>query len=41
MHFDVERFANHKVVDPAGIEQRLGDLWADQPQVILFLRHFG
>ena len=41
MTFDVEAFADHEVVDPDGAPQRLGDLWADQTQVILFLRHFG
>ena len=39
--FDTAQFADHVVVDPDGEEQRLGDLWAEQPQVILFLRHFG
>ena len=39
--FDTAQFADHVVVDPDGDEQRLGDLWAEQPQVILFLRHFG
>ncbi|MDJ0791886.1 MAG: hypothetical protein QNJ71_08320 [Acidimicrobiia bacterium] len=41
MPFDTAQFADHIVVDPDGEEQRLGDLWAEQPQVILFLRHFG
>ena len=41
MSFDVEALADQVLVDPEGDEQRLGDLWADQPQVILFLRHFG
>jgi len=41
MTFDVEALADHEVVDPEGRPQRLGDLWADRPQLILFLRHFG
>ena len=41
MPFDVETLADHEVVDPSGAPQRLGELWSDQPQVILFLRHFG
>ena len=41
MPFDTEQFADQILVDPDGAEQRLGDLWTDQPQVLLFLRHFG
>jgi hypothetical protein len=41
MPFDVSALANHTLVDPDGAEQRLGDLWAERPQVLLFLRHFG
>jgi hypothetical protein len=26
---------------PDGKEYRLGDLWADRPVVLVFLRHFG
>ena len=41
MTFDSRQLADEVLVDPDGAEQRLGDLWAEQPQVILFLRHFG
>ncbi len=41
MPFDVPALAGHVVVDPDGTEQRLGALWAERPEVILFLRHFG
>jgi peroxiredoxin len=41
MPFDVAALADHVVVDPDGDPTRLGDLWAEQPQVVLFLRHFG
>lgn len=41
MPFDVSALADHVVIDPDGVEHRLGDLWAEQPEVILFLRHFG
>jgi hypothetical protein len=27
--------------DSDGIEVRLGDLWRDQPVVIVWLRHYG
>jgi len=27
--------------DVAGAERRLGDLWAERPVVLVFLRHFG
>jgi len=29
------------LADPEGVEHRLGDLWKDQPVVLVFLRHFG
>ncbi len=38
---NVKKLAGQVLVDPEGNEHRLGDLWADQTQVILFLRHFG
>lgn len=41
MPFDTDALADHVLVDPDGAEQRLGDLWKDQPQILLFLRHFG
>ena len=30
-----------KVRDLEGREVRLGDLWEDQPAVLVFLRHYG
>jgi len=39
--FDVEALGDHVLIDPDGNERRLGDRWAEQPAVILFLRHFG
>jgi hypothetical protein len=41
MPFDTRQLADVVLVDPDGTEQRLGDLWTEQPQVVLFLRHFG
>lgn len=41
MTFDTTQLANQVLVDADGAEQRLGDLWAEHPQVLLFLRHFG
>ena len=41
MSFDVAALGDHVLVDPEGGEHRLGDLWADRPEVLLFLRHFG
>jgi hypothetical protein len=41
MPFDTHQLADVILVDPDGTEQRLGDLWTEQPQVLLFLRHFG
>ena len=41
MSFDVAALGDHVLIDPDGAEQRLGDLWADRPEVLLFLRHFG
>ena len=41
MTFDSRQLADKVLVDPDGAEQRLGDLWTEQPQVLLFLRHFG
>jgi hypothetical protein len=29
------------LVDPEGGGHRLGDRWASDPRIILFLRHFG
>jgi hypothetical protein len=41
MTFDIEALADQVLVDPDGGEERLGDRWTTQPQVVLFLRHFG
>ncbi len=41
MPFDTAQFADKVLIDPDEGEHRLGDLWAEQPEVILFLRHFG
>jgi hypothetical protein len=41
MAFDIDALADLVLVDPDGTPVRLGDLWADRPQVVLFLRHFG
>lgn len=41
MPFDVTALGNQVLIDPDEGEHRLGDRWADQTQVILFLRHFG
>ncbi|MEX0797385.1 MAG: hypothetical protein WEB67_01890 [Acidimicrobiia bacterium] len=41
MPFDVAALGAMQLVDPEGSEQRLGDRWATDPRVILFLRHFG
>jgi hypothetical protein len=38
---DLPRLAGAVVLDEAGIELRASELWADQPSVIGFLRHFG
>lgn len=36
-----DELADQVLVDPDGKLERLGDRWAERPQVILFLRHFG
>ncbi|MGI9641476.1 MAG: hypothetical protein ACR2N9_01700 [Acidimicrobiia bacterium] len=41
MPFDAAQLADEVLIDPDGSPQRLGDLWQDHPQVLLFLRHFG
>ena len=33
--------ADLSLPDPEGTPHRLGDLWADERHVLLFLRHFG
>jgi hypothetical protein len=29
------------LADADGVPRRLGDLWADRPVILVFLRHFG
>lgn len=41
MTFNVAALGETVVIDPDENPVRLGDLWAEQTQVILFLRHFG
>ena len=41
MSFDVAQLADHVLVDSDANEHRLGDRWADQRALVLFLRHFG
>lgn len=41
MTFNVAALGETAVIDPDENPVRLGDLWAEQTQVILFLRHFG
>jgi hypothetical protein len=35
------RLAPIALADPEGRMTRLGDLWRDQPIVLVFIRHFG
>ena len=35
------RLAGIMLPDPDGREVRLGSLWAEQPAVLVFLRHYG
>ena len=39
--FDTSALADLEIPDPDGSLRRLGDLWSDDPHVLLFLRHFG
>ncbi len=41
MPFDVEALAAETLVDPEGNPHRLGEVWANQTHLVLFLRHFG
>jgi hypothetical protein len=41
MPFDIDGLADIVLIDPDENPVRLGDLWADKTQVVLFLRHFG
>ena len=38
---DLLLLAETSLVDQSGASHRLGDLWQDQPIVLVFLRHFG
>jgi len=38
---DLARLSNITLPDQHGTSHRLGDLWKDQPVVLVFLRHFG
>ena len=38
---DLATLADLVLADPDGARHRLGDLWADRPVVLVFLRHFG
>ena len=38
---DLAALADITLADPDGTAYRLGDLWADRPVVLVFLRHFG
>jgi peroxiredoxin len=38
---NARRLAEITVLDPEGNTVRLGDLWADRPAVVVWLRHFG
>ena len=37
----ITELADLSLPDPEGTLHRLGDLWADDLHVLLFLRHFG
>jgi len=37
----VDKLANITLPDHDGEPVRLGDLWADQPAVLVWLRHYG
>lgn len=41
MSFDIAKLADQVVIDPDENPRRVGDLWTEQPHVLLFLRHFG
>ena len=38
---DLDAIADVTLPDSYEKEQRLGDLWADQPVVLVWLRHYG
>jgi hypothetical protein len=38
---DLTALSQLELRDAAGAPRRLGDLWAQQPILLVFLRHFG
>jgi hypothetical protein len=38
---DLVALSDTSLADDTGALHRLGDLWRDQPIVLVFLRHFG
>lgn len=36
-----ERLADIEVLDAEGEAVRLGDLWREQPVLLVFIRHYG
>jgi peroxiredoxin len=38
---DVQALSEVELEDANGTKRRMGDLWAEQPVVLVFLRHFG
>jgi hypothetical protein len=36
-----EKISSISLPDPDGRIQKLGDLWAQSPAVVVFLRHYG
>jgi hypothetical protein len=38
---DLATLSDVKLADHTGVSHRIGDLWSDQPVVLVFLRHFG
>jgi hypothetical protein len=38
---DLPALAEVSLTDSSGTTHRLGDLWKEQPAVLVFLRHFG
>jgi len=38
---DVRALAAVSLPDADGVVHRLGDLWAERPVIVVFLRHFG
>ena len=38
---NLDSIAHVRLPDSYGREVRLGDLWADKPTVVIWLRHYG